>query len=431
MNIFERLDKHANLKKILGPLWGGMAISSRFEVTEFLAANRLTKEKWSNTFFQWMLQNSMLSKFMGKGPDNIIRIDTDLTVGAGNKVTFKITPPLEEAGGYDNSDIEGNEEAMIAYNFPVEIHERNHGVRASGKMSEKFTEFDVIKEATYGLGRWAANNCIDQDLLWAMCGLGNQNTYAGEGTSSIQTVNEKAPSSDRIVYGGQTVAGVVTIEASDSALGDADSSDYANFLFGTQMISLLKRKAVKASPKISPIPIGGKWYWVMFVDPLCTKALRAETGAAGYAQLQANANVRGINNPLFTKSGGGGRERVYDGAVCVIDDVIIYEYEKIPSRVGGEVFDNGDTINANISVANGSAVVRNLFLGASAGCLAWGQMWKKYHKNFDYYRKPGTATDALYGASKTRFFDPGSNQSANNAQQDHAVIVFDCCVEDD
>ena len=430
MNIYKRLDKHIGLKKILGPLWGGMATSARFLDTEFLTANRLTQEKWSQTFFEYMLQNMMLSKFMGKGPDNIIRIDTDLTIGAGNKITFHIVQPLEEAGGFDNSDIEGNEEAMSDFNFPLEIHERNHGVRSKGKYSDKLTAFDIIKEATYGLGRWAASNCIDNDLVWAMSGLGNQNTYAGEGTSSIQTINEKAPSSDRIIYGGQTVAGVVTTETSDSLLGDFDSSDYANYLFGTQMISILKRKAQMATPKISPVNIGGKWYWVMLIHPLCTKAIRAETGAAGWAQIQANANVRGINNPLFTKQGSG-RDRVFDGAVGVWDDVILYEYERIQKRVGGEVFDDSDTIDANISVANGSGVVRNLFLGAQAGVIGWGRMWKKYHKNFDYYRKPGTATDALYGVSKTRFYDPGANQSTNTAQQDHAVIVLDCCVEDD
>lgn len=398
--------------------------------TEFLAANRLTEEKWSSTFFEYMLQNMMLSKFMGKGPENVIRIDTDLTVGAGNKVTFRIIPPLEEAGGGDNADIEGNEEAMCAFNFPVEIHERNHGVRSAGRYSDKLTAFDIIKEATYGLGRWAASNCIDNDLVWGMCGLGNQNTYAGEGTSDIQTVNEKAPSSNRIIYGGQTVAGVVSTETTDSALGDANSTDYQNYLFGTKMIDILKRKAQDASPKIMPIRVGGKWYWVMLIHPLCTKSLRAETGAAGWAQIQANANVRGINNPLFTKQGEG-RERVFDGAVGVWNDVILYEYERIPKRVGGEVFDNGDTIDADISVANGSAVARNLFLGASAGCLAWGRMWKKYHKSFDYNRKPGTATDALYGFSKTRFHDPGASQSTNTAQEDHAVICHDCCVEDD
>ena len=430
MKHFERIDKHIGLRSILGPLWGAMSNHARFIDTGFLTANRLTQQKWSQTFFEFILQNMMLSKFMGKGPENIIRIDTDLTVGPGNKITFHIVQPLEESGITDNGEIENNEEAMRDFNFPVEIHERGHGVRARGKMSEKLTAFDVIKEATYGLGRWAASNCIDNDLLYALSGLGNQGTYAGEGTSDILTVNEKAPSSDRIVYAGQTVAGVVSSETSDSALGDADSTDYQNYLFGTRMIDILKLKAQLATPKISPIPINGKWYWVMLIHPYCTRALRAETGTAGFAQIQANANVRGINNPYFGKEGAGmGRDRVFDGAVGVWNDVILYEYERIQLRVGGEVFDDSDIIDSDISVANNNAVVRNLFLGAQAGVIGWGAMWKKYHKNFDYYRRPGTATDALYGVSKTRFADPGAGQDTNTAQQDHAVILLDCCVE--
>ena len=50
---------------------------------------------------------------------------------------------------------------------------------------------------------------------------------------------------------------------------------------------------------------------------------------------------------------------------------------------------------------------------------------KKYTKKFDYNRKPGTAMDALYGFSKTRFNDPGANQNANDAQQDFGVWVVD------
>lgn len=397
--------------------------------TQFLNANRLTQQKWPSTFFQYMLENMLFSKFMGTGPENIIQIDKNLTKGPGDKVTFRLIPPLSNAGGYDDSDLEGNEEAMTAFNFPVQIHERSNAVKSAGKMTDKRTAFKIRQEATIALGRWAAEQ-LDNDFIYALSGLGNQNTYAGEGTSNIETVNEKAPSSSRIFYGGQTAAGTVTTGTTDATIGQDDATDYLDFLFGTKIIDIMKRKMQMAVPKFRPIMINGKGYYVAFIHPLQTKGLQAETSAVNsWSAIQAAANVRGINNPLFGKQGSG-RDRIFDGAIGVWNDVILYEYDRIQTRVAGEVFDSGDTVDTNI-VDGTARIARALFCGAQAGVVAWGQAWKRYEKNFDYNRKPGTAIDGLYGVSKTRFYDPGASQSTNTAQQDFAVYACDTCVAED
>jgi N4-gp56 family major capsid protein len=374
-----------------------------------------------------MLENMQLSGLMSEGNDMPIVIDRTLQGRPGDQVVFELDMPLSNAGGTDDSDIEGNEEAMSFFNFPVTIHERNHGVRSSGKMTDKRSAIKIRSKAAYAIGRWSAEQ-VENDMIWGLSGLGNQNTYAGEGTSSILTVNEKAPSSNRIFYGGQTAAGVVTEESSDSAIGDGGAADGANYLFGTKVLSIIKLRAQLAFPKFKPIMIAGKYYYVIILHPLQTKALREETGAAGWAQIQQNANIRGLANPLFTKDGTG-HERMFDGIVGIYDDVVILESERIETRVAGEVFDNGDTIDTNI--ASGTyRVARGLLLGAQAGLLGWGQPWKRLERNFDYLRKPGTATDGIYGFSKTRFRDPGAGQSANDAQEDFSVMCVDTACEE-
>lgn len=413
--------------------WFGLAGSLRFASTEFLTVNRLTQEKWSQTFFEYKLENMQLSKFMGADDNNIIQINKDLSKDAGDKVTFHLIPPLSNAGGGDDSDIEGNEEAMSDFNFPVTIHERNNGVRSKGIMSAKRTAFEIRRDATTGLGRWAAEQ-LDNDLVYALSGLGNQNTYAGEGTSDIETVNEKAPTSARIIFGGQTAAGSITLETSDSLIGDAGANDYLNYLFGTRMISIAKRAAQAASPKFRPIMISGKGYYVMFLHRLQVKGLQNETSAINsWTQIQANANVRGINNPLFGREGSG-KDRMFDGAIGVFDDVILFEYDRVQTRSGGESFDDPNTatniIDANI-VSGTSRIVRALLCGAQAGVVAWGQQWRRMERGFDYKRKPGTAIDTIYGVSKTQFNDPGANQNTNTAQQDFAVICLDTAAQDD
>jgi len=387
--------------------------------TQFLNANRLSQEQWSATFFEYTLENMLLSRFMGTGNDSVIQVDKGLSKGPGDKVTFRMRAPLSNAGGYDDSDLEDNEESMNFFNFPVTVHERGNAVRSAGKMTDKRTSINIRAEAGEALGDWAAEQ-LDDDLVYALSGLGNQNTYAGEGTSDIETVNEHAPSSSRIYYGGQTAAGVVGTAKTSDALLSAETA--TSYLFGTKIISVLRRMATMAAPKFRPIMINGKGYYVLLLHPLQVKALRLETGDHGWAVVQSRAGVRGLGNPLFQK--------IMDGAEGIIDNVIIYEYERIQTRVAGEVFDDGDTIDAGVTDGT-YRIARGLFLGAQAGCVAYGQMPKRYEKDFDFNRKPGTAVDMIYGTSKTVFNDPGASQSANDAQQDYGVICCDTFVVDD
>ena len=391
--------------------------------TSILNPNELTQKAWPQTVFKIMLENMQLSGLMSEGNDMPIIIDRTLQGRPGDQVIFELDMPLSNAGGTDDSDIEGNEEAMSFFNFPVTIHERNHGVRSSGKMTDKRSAIKIRSKAAYAIGRWSAEQ-VENDMIWGLSGLGNQNTYVGEATSSILTINEKAPSTNRIFYGGQTSAGVVAEVATDALI----KTTLTNYLFGTKIIDIIKLRAQLAFPKFKPIMIAGKYYYVMILHPLQTKALREETGAAGWSQIQANANIRGLANPLFTKDGSG-HERMFDGIVGIWNDVVLLESERIETRVAGEAFDSGDTVASTI-VDGTYRIARGLLLGAQAGLLGWGQPWKRLERNFDYLRKPGTATDGIYGFSKTRFRDPGDGQSANDAQEDFSCFCVDTAIAD-
>ncbi len=400
--------------------------------TSILNPNQLTQRAWPQTAFLIMLENMQMSTLMSENNDMPIVIDRTLQGRPGDQVIFELDMPLSSAGGTDDSDIEGKEEAMSFFNFPVTIHERNHGVRSSGKMTDKRAAIKIRSKATFALARWMAEQ-VENDLIWGLSGLGNQNTFAGEGTSSILTINEKAPSSNRIFFGGQTIAGVVIEETSDSLIGDAGGTDPENYLFGTRIIRILKTRAQLAFPKFKPIRIGGKKYYVMLIHPLQTIALANETGAAGWAQIQQNANVRGLGNPLFTREERGVGERMFDGIVGIWDDVILLESERIETRVAGEVFDDSATATniLDAGIVDGTyRVARGLLMGAQAGVIGWGQPWKRLERNFDYFRKPGTATDSIYAVSKVRFRDPGAGQNTNTAQEDYGVFAFDTAVEE-
>ena len=394
--------------------------------TQFLSANRLAEEKWPKTAFEYMLQNMQLSAFMGTDGNSIFQVNKDLNVAAGKQITMRLRAPLQGEGGGNDSDMEGNEEALSFFNYLVTVAERNNAVRSKGIMSEQYTSIDIIREATEALmGDWAPER-IENDLIYAICGLGNGGTFAGEGTSDIETVNEHAPSSSRILYGGQSNAGEVTYETSASLIGDADSTDYKDYLFGTKVIDSMRIKAQLAAPKFRPIKIGGKGYYVLFIHPLQGMDLQYDDN---WNETQQNANVRGLMNPIFGKSGMANQmERMFSGIKGIWNDVIVYELERLPTRVAGESFEDPATTTniVDTNIVSGTArICRAVMCGAQAGCIAWAQPWKKHQKDFDYGRKPGVGVDSIYGVSKTVWNDPGIDQDTNTVQQDFATIVAD------
>ena len=149
------------------------------------------------------------------------------------------------------------------------------------------------------------------------------------------------------------------------------------------------------------------------------------------AAIQQNANVRGLMNPIFGKSGKGmtdQMERMFSGIKGIWNDVIVYELERLPTRISGESFEDPNTATniVDTNIASGTArICRAVMCGAQAGCIAWAQPWRKHQKDFDYGRKPGVGVDSIYGVSKTVWNDPGANQDTNTVQQDFAAIVAD------
>lgn len=388
--------------------------------TQFLTANRLSKTKWSETAFEYMLQNMQLSKFMGTTGNSIFQVAKDLTVSAGKEVVMHLTAPLSGEGQGDDGDMENNEEAMNFFNFLVRVHERSNAVKSKGIMSQQLTEIDIIREATDKLMKWGAER-LENDMVYAICGLGNSGTYVGEGSSDIQTVNEHAPSANRILRCGQNSSQVLAVYTTPSVIGT-----YSDYLFGTKVIDSMKMRAVLASPKFQPVMVNGKGYYVLFIHPLQGMDLQYDTN---WNTTQQQANVRGLLNPLFGKTGVSDENlRMFNGIKGIWNDVIIYELERLPSRVYGESFEDPNTAT-NIfpaAIASGtSRVCRAVLCGAQAGCVAWAKPWEKRQKDFDYGRKPGVGTDAIYGVSKTVWNDPGIDQDTNTAQEDFATIVCD------
>lgn len=401
-------------------------------LSTFAHANQLTQKSWNKGIFKITEYYSILASLAGPvGSGMPIIVNNELKNRPGDQVILDQIQELDNAGIGDGGFIEDNEEAGEAYNMPVIVHERGNGVRAGSPISQKRTRYSkgvFLNQFGMALGRWAGKQ-IDNDLRWALSGLGNQNTYVGQGSSDIETVNELAPSSLRHYRGGQDYSATPTVTWVDTILEIGDGAPAVlSCLFGMGVIRSMQSKMELMEPQILPIRMkDGRFYWLWMLHPLQAKHLRLDSN---WNDNQQSANVRSLkDNPLWGNMDFGVKhsavQRPILGAIGIVGNFILMTYQKIEDRVAGEVFsDSGDAVHANI-VDGTYRVCRSLILGQEAGIISWGKAWMPHTKDFDYGRFPGMAMDSMYGTRKMNFRSPGVDQDTNTSQQDMGVVVVD------
>lgn len=246
--------------------------------TRFATGDALTAKLFSVKLFRESIKDIFFSKFTGVGFNNIIEKKNELESKKGDTVTFGLKARLTGAGvDTDVDDIEGSEEEITFYNFPVTLIERANAVKAKSKLDLKRPAFDLRTEFKDSLKDWLAEY-IDIATITAL---------------------STSPTADRNIFGGDATD-TASIEASD--------------VLSTSLISKAKRKARLASPKIRGIMINGQERYVLLAHDYQTKALKVESA---WQQAQREAGIRGQKNPIF------------DGALGMWDGVVIHEYERI------------------------------------------------------------------------------------------------------
>jgi N4-gp56 family major capsid protein len=281
---------------------------------------------------------------------------------------------LTGTGVVGDSTLEGSEETMTFYNYAQKINLISNAVVSAGKMTNRMSMFDLKTQFKDGLADWLQEK-LEKNIIYALSGL----------ASADGTVALNSPSTNRVWKGGQTAAGTVE----DVGATDAAVDSTTNNLFGPEVISVVKRKAQMASPKIAMAKVNGQSLYAMVIHPYQAKSLTASTN---WQNAQYYAADRGNKNIIFQ---GGDYLGTYDG-------VAIYVHDGIITKVGGGsgaagYFESGDVVSSTYTLA------RALFLGAQAAVIGYGQYPGWYEKDFDYGRVPGVATDVIVGIGKTEF----------------------------
>ncbi len=346
-------------------------------------ATGLTVQQWDAKYFREYIQENPFSQFMGTGANSIIQVKEDLTSKKGDSVTFALVNRLTNSAVTGSSTLEGNEEDMASRSHKLEVTKRRNAVRVA-EIDEQFSAISLRQAAKPVLMDWSIEDTRDQVLD----ALGSINGVVYGSASEAQKDAWLADNADRVLFGALKSNN----SANDHSASLANVDNTADQL-DTGALSLMKRMALTATPKIRPIRVGNmnKRFFVCFVHPLVMRDLK---GDSVITNAQRDVVIRNQNNKLF------------EGGDVEWDGIIVHEVDDMPILTGAG--------------AGGIDVSPVYFCGAQALGCGFAKRWRSVEETFDYGDKRGCAIEAIMGIEKLEF---GTGASDTTDPVDHGLVT--------
>ncbi|AQS40804.1 MAG: Phage capsid protein [Candidatus Tokpelaia hoelldobleri] len=344
-------------------------------VTNISINNPFAVKTWSRQLAAEVSKATAIAPLIGTSSNSIIQLKDETAKGAGDKVTFGLRRQLIGEGVSEGTLLEGSEEALATYSDTVQLNELAHAVRVKneGTIDAQRIPFNLREEANAGLVDWYADR-LSMTAFIHFCGYtGAKVTFEGRNltVSDLHTGFNKptVPSANRIFRAGD--------KKSDSTLTAAD-------VFNLTLIDKAVERAKLANPKIRPVRVNGENVYVMYLHPTQVTALRTNTAAGQWLDIQKAAYM-----------GSRAKNPVFDGSLGMYNGVVLREAEHVMPGVS----------DAGTELPN---VRRAVLLGAQAGVIAFGKgrsanTYKLVEELFDYQRELGVAAKTVFGFKKTVF----------------------------
>lgn len=329
---------------------------------EILNSHGLTVTQWDNSIFKTYLGQTRWKLFSGMDSNSIIQVKERLMKEPGDSITIGLRGRLVGGRVDGGAKGAGNEGSVAFYNQNITIDMYRRLVKmVNVALSNQRVTFDVLVQAREALEDEVAFD-FDDDITDAL--------------TSVTTGKVQG----RYLYGALDSNYNATHA---TALANVDAS---NDMLTTKMISKAKRKAlnpVNATAKIRPVKIKtGKNQEEWFVFMGHTYAVRdLMDNDASWQNKLLNLTPQSAmsDSPFFSGSAFKGSN----------DGVLIYEYDRLPLEVGAGA--------GSIDVAH------NLFLGAQAGAVVWGQRSKFAEDDEDVHHDRIYEISEIRGISKLVF----------------------------
>ena len=315
------------------------------------ARQGLTPLVWDTDFFVEYVRKNQFARYMGTQMGSMIQVREDLTRKPGDTVVFPTVRRLVGAGVTGDTVLEGNEEILNARSLNLTVSAFRHAVAVSD-WDEQKSVIDLREAAREALMVWELEKMRNDIIssLEAMTADGNIQVSYGA-ASAAQRNTWMVNNADRVLFGNSKSNAVSGVMATALATISAATGKMT-----AATVTLAKRIARTANPRIRPISVNDDEEWFVFFMPsLPFRDLMQDPVIINTLQY---AWDRGRDNPLFTAG-----DILYNG-------VIIREIPEMPVIPGAG--------------AGGIDVAMSAFCGAQALGVAWAQRMKSTTNTRDY-----------------------------------------------
>ena len=311
----------------------------------------LTPLIWDTEFFVEYVRKNQFARYMGTQMGAMIQVREDLTRKPGDTVVFPSVRRLVGAGVTGDTILEGNEEILNARSLNLTVSAFRHAVAVSD-WDEQKSVIDLREAAREALMVWELEKMRNDIIssLESVTADGNIQVSYGAATAA-QRNTWMVNNADRVLFGNSKSNAVSGVMATALATISAATGKMT-----AATVTLAKRIARTANPRIRPISVNDDEEWFVFFMPsLPFRDLMQDPVIINTLQY---AWDRGRDNPLFTAG-----DILYNG-------VIIREIPEMPVIPGAG--------------AGGIDVAMSAFCGAQALGLAWAQRMKSTTNTRDY-----------------------------------------------
>jgi len=367
-------------------------------------------QTWSRDFWKVARNQSFINQFAGTGSNAMVQRVTEMTKNnKGTKANITLLADMTGDGITGDYTLEGNEEALRAYDISIELDQLRFANRIAGRMTDQKTVVNFREQSRDALAYAMADRC-DQLAFLTLSGV----AYTNKNNGALRTVVGGAVNGQELVdlaYASDVSAPTAARHRRWDATGGLVAGA-TNAVVAADKISyecIVNLKAYAKDQYIRGIRgAGNQETFHMFVTPQQMADLKLD---ASFLANVRNAGVRGTSNSLFSGSSS-----------LMVDGVMIHEFRHVFNTSGATAGTSSNVGAAGYKWGADADVngARALFCGAQALALADIGLPEMVEDTFDYGNQSGISVGKIFGMRKPKY-----NSDITGDVQDFGVICLD------
>lgn len=368
-------------------------------------------QAWSRDFWRVARNASFINQFAGTGQNSAVQRITELTKSEkGTKANLTLLADMTGDGITGDNTLEGNEEALRAFDITIELDQLRFANRIAGRVADQKTIVN-FRETSRDMLAYAMADRIDQLAFLTLSGLAYTNKTNGAlRTTSSSAGHELVDLEFASDVSAPTSARHLRVDVANNTstlvAGDTTAITAADKLAYRDIVNL---KAYAKDQYIRGLRgAGNQELFHLFVTPQQMADLKLDSDFLANVR---NAGIRGPNNELFAGSSS-----------LMVDGVMVHEFRHVFSTEGAT---SGSSSNAGAAGYKWGANAdidgaRALFVGAQALAMADIGLPEIVEDTFDYGNQLGISVGKIFGLRKPKY-----NSDVNGSVQDFGVICLD------